>query len=111
MIPYMTASRVTDLEAQFGARVRQVRRDQGLSQVELARLANVSRSAVVNLEAGAGSSLATLVKVLDALGRSDWLLTLEPPAPVFNPLDLLTRDQQRSPRGRPGPQPHAGRTR
>ena len=84
------------LERRFGEQVRRVRVDLGISQVELARLANVSRSAIVNLEAGAGSSLATVTKVLDALGQGEWLLTLVPPPTTFNPLDLLDGDDQRS---------------
>jgi transcriptional regulator with XRE-family HTH domain len=85
----MRASEVTRSEEAFGARVREARRRVGLSQAEVARLASVSRRAIVNLEAGAGSSLATIVRVLDAIGRSDWLLSLEAPEPEFNPLDLL----------------------
>lgn len=95
----MTTGTTDQLEARFGAQIRSVRRAQGLSQVELARRANVSRSAVINLESGAGSSLSTLAKVLDGLDRGDWLLTLEAPPDAFNPLDLL--DQQSRPTGRP----------
>lgn len=100
MIPYMATSDVEELEVAFGARIRQVRIAAGVSQVELARLANVSRSAISNLESGAGSSLATVIKVLRALDRSDWLLSLQTPAEVFNPLDLL---HSRAPGRRTGP--------
>jgi len=92
----MTRTDPGHLERRFGEQVRRVRVDLGISQVELARLANVSRSAIVNLEAGAGSSLATVTKVLDALGQGEWLLTLVPPPTTFNPLDLLDGDDQRS---------------
>lgn len=85
----MSSMRVTTVEQQFGAQVRAVRLGAGLSQEELARLANVSRGAVVSLESGAGSSLATLVKVLGAVDRTAWLFTLQAPEPPFNPLDLL----------------------
>ena len=90
-----------EIEQRFGAQVRRVRVQRGITQVELARLANVSRSAVVNLEAGAGSSLATVVKVLDALDQRDWLFTLEPPEDTFNPLDLLDGEQSATRGARP----------
>lgn len=87
---------VERLEAQFGDRVRQLRIADGVSQADLARRANVSRSAIGNLESGSGSSLRTIIKALRALGRSEWILTLEAPDAVFNPLDLL--DQPPAPR-------------
>lgn len=95
MIPDMQGPSTDETLKQFGARVRQLRLGSNISQVELARLANVSRSAVVNLESGAGSSLTTLVRVLDALGRSDWLMSLEVPTDTFNPLDLLDEPPHR----------------
>ena len=97
----MTEADVEELEAAFGARVRAVRIADGVTQEELARKANLSRTAVSNLESGAGSSLATVVKVLRALDRSEWLLTLEAPAEAFNPLDLLDRGPARRPKGPP----------
>lgn len=104
----MRSPRIERIEAQFGAQVRQLRRAAGMSQVELARLANVSRSAILNLESGAGSSLTTLTKVLDALGQADWLLTLEPPVDTFNPLDLLDASAPAQRRRRTPRQPAAG---
>jgi transcriptional regulator with XRE-family HTH domain len=96
----MTRRDPRQLERRFGEQVRRVRTDLGISQVELARLANVSRSAIVNLESGAGSSLATVTKVLDALGQGEWLLTLVPPPTTFNPLDLLDAGDPRAARPR-----------
>ena len=97
----MSEQEVRRLEADFGVRVRRVRIANGVSQEELARKANVSRTAVGNLETGAGSSLSTVVKVLRALDRSEWLLTLTAPAEPFNPLDLLGRDRGGQPKGPP----------
>ena len=62
-------------------------------------MANLSRSAISNLESGAGSSLSTVIKVLRALGRADWLLSLEVPEDVFNPLDLVGRRPAQRPKG------------
>jgi len=62
----------------LGEQVRALRIDQGLEQAEVAERASVSRPAVSDLENGAGSSLSTVIKVLTALGASDWLATLHP---------------------------------
>ena len=101
IIQDMSEKEVSRLEADFGLCVRRVRIANGVSQEELARKANVSRTAVGNLETGAGSTLATVVKVLRALDRSDWLLTLTAPAETFNPLDLLGGHLGGRPKGPP----------
>lgn len=94
MAPVM--SRTTDeWEAEVGAQVRALRLRADRTQADLAREANVSVSTLASLERGAGSSLATLISVVRALDRTDWLEMLEPPVPV-SPLELLAA--QRSPR-------------
>jgi len=79
------------LEEALGRNVRQARIDEQLTQAEVATRANVSLGALRHLESGSGATVSTLVKVLRALGREEWLTTLvsEPDPPVFNPLDLL----------------------
>jgi transcriptional regulator with XRE-family HTH domain len=67
-----------ELEVKLGQAVRRGRLDLDLSQSDLARLADVSPSAVAALENGRGSSTRTLVKVVRALGRLDWLDGLSP---------------------------------
>jgi hypothetical protein len=52
----------------------------------------VSVGAVSNLERGNGSSLKTLVAVVKALGRADWLEALAPPVTV-SPLQMLRGKQ------------------
>ncbi len=91
-----------DLEQELGLNLRAVRIGRGLSQIELAELGNVSVGALQHLERGEGATTATLVKVLRALGREDWLSTLAPPAP-FNPLELLEVRQKEARRGVAGP--------
>lgn len=74
-----------DVEQRIGLTVRQWRIDAGLSQDELADRASLSRSAIQKLEAGRGSRLETLIRVLRALGRIDALDTLSPrtgPSPI-----------------------------
>lgn len=55
---------------ELGAHVRGVREGIGMSQSEVARRANLSRTSIHSLEAGTGGSpnYSTLIKVADALG-------------------------------------------
>jgi transcriptional regulator with XRE-family HTH domain len=80
-----------DLEELLGRHVRRARIEEQLTQAEVATRANVSLGALRHLESGSGATVSTLVKVLRALGREEWLTTLasEPGPAVFNPLDLL----------------------
>src|ERR1039458_563159 len=78
-----------ELEQTLGRNVRSLRISQSLTQSELATRANVSLGALQHLERGTGSTTATLVKVLRALGAEKWLDTLGPAPTRFNPLDLL----------------------
>jgi transcriptional regulator with XRE-family HTH domain len=82
-----------EFEHEVGAQVRVLRIARRLTQVELAELANVSLGALKSLEQGRGSTMSTFVRVLHALGRDEWLRSLQSSAPSsadFNPLDLLT---------------------
>ena len=69
-----------------------------LDQTRLAELADVSVGALSNLERGKGSSLKTLVAVVRAMGRTDWLEALAPPMTV-SPIQML-RTKQKAPRAR-----------
>lgn len=89
---------VAEWEATLGDQVRRVRIGQNLDQARLAELAGVSIGAVSSLERGKGSSLRTLISVLRALGRTDWLESLGP-AVAVSPMQLL-RARQRTPRQR-----------
>jgi transcriptional regulator with XRE-family HTH domain len=71
-----------------------------MTQEDLARRAGVSLGAVKNLESGAGANLTSLVKVVRALGREDWLAALvPPPEPAVSPIRML-RESQKTPRER-----------
>jgi len=75
-------------EAELGQQLRALRLRQNINQQQLAAQAGVALNAVKNLEAGKGTTLSSLVKVLRALGRADWLGTLAPPVSV-SPLQML----------------------
>lgn len=76
--------------AELGRRLARQRLDRNLSQERLAEEAGVSRSSVRRLEAGEGSQLVVLIRVLRALrllGNLDQLL----PANQLRPLEELER--------------------
>jgi len=85
-------------EGSLGADVRRLRLARRYTQNELAERANVSLSALKNLEAGRGSSLATVVRVAKALDRTEWLSSFAPAEPSFSPMDLLRRSAEKGPR-------------
>ncbi|MDE3009136.1 MAG: helix-turn-helix transcriptional regulator [Acidobacteriota bacterium] len=90
-----------EVERQVGSAVRELRRRQRLSQVDLARRAGVSLSALRGLEVGAGSSLATLARVVHALERDEWWTSLVPATPTISPMAMLReRQAAATPRGR-----------
>ena len=87
---------VDELEAVLGTAARALRLDMNIDQQTLAGRAGISVGALKNLESGRGSTVKTLVSVLKALDRQDWLTTIAPTASV-NP---LTHTESASPRQR-----------
>lgn len=81
-----------ELEVQLGERLRDLRLNRNITQKMLAERAGISPRALRNLEAGAGCTVTTLISVLRALGREEWLETVAPVASI-NPL-MLGRDAQ-----------------
>ena len=85
----------------LGEQLRDLRLRQNIDQRQLAEQTGVALNAVKNLEAGKGSTVVTLIKVLRALGRADWIGTLAPPISI-SPLQLLKvkKVRQRASKGR-----------
>lgn len=77
-----------ECEAELGRQLRGLRLRQNIDQRQLAQQAGVALNAVKNLEAGKGATLTSLVRVLRALGRADWLRALAP-AVSISPLQAL----------------------
>jgi transcriptional regulator with XRE-family HTH domain len=75
------------LEVELGGRLRALRLERNLDQATLAARAGVSLNALKHLEGGRGSTLKTLVSVLRALDRVEWLNTIAPIATI-NPLTM-----------------------
>ncbi len=86
-------------EARLGRQVRAERLRLGIDQASLASAANISTPSLSALENGTGSRLGTLVKVVRALGREEWLDGLAPMTEV-SPLALLRDKDRGAPRQR-----------
>lgn len=84
------ATRLTTVEweTQLGKHLRALRLRQNIDQRQLAERADVALNVVKRLEAGKGATLTSLIRVLRALGREEWLQTLAPQVTV-SPLQLL----------------------
>jgi transcriptional regulator with XRE-family HTH domain len=89
-----------DYELLIAEQVRRLRILADLNQSELASAANVSIGALKNLETGKGSSLKTLIMVLRAFGREDWLQSLAPDNGGLSPLQKLRAEKAKVPRRR-----------
>lgn len=77
-------------EAELGRQLRSLRQRREIDQRTLAEQAGVSLTALRNLEGGKGATLRSLIRVLKALDRTEWLETLAPQVKV-SPLQLLKR--------------------
>lgn len=83
-----------EFEIDIGEKLRALRLSRNLDQASLASRAGVSLSALKSLEAGRGSTLHTLVRVVRALGREDWFASIAPVASI-NPLTVPRSAPQR----------------
>jgi len=84
---------VDAVETRIGRAIRELRIDAGYSQDELADRTSLSRSAIQSLETGAGSRLATVIRVLRALDRLDVLDDLTPRIGP-TPMELLQAERR-----------------
>lgn len=82
------AKPVEEWEFELGEQMRSLRLRANLDQVGLAERAGIGLSAVKNLESGKGSTVKTLIRILRALDRADWLTSLAPPVSI-SPLQML----------------------
>lgn len=77
-----------ELQALLGERLKRLRLSRNLDQRTTAEKAGISERALRNLEAGRGSTVETLLRVLKALDYLQGLDMLAPEASI-NPLELL----------------------
>ena len=81
-----------ELQRVFGKQLQELRISKNLDQVTTAEKAGISERALRNLEAGHGSSIETLIRVLKALDSLDGLRLLARRASV-SPLALLRHSE------------------
>src|SRR5882757_218970 len=77
-----------ELQIELGRRIRQLRLSRNIDQRAAAEKAGVARAALQNLEAGRGSSVQTLLRILKTLNYLEGIEMLAP-QPTVNPLALL----------------------
>jgi transcriptional regulator with XRE-family HTH domain len=77
-----------DLEIKLGASVKAQRLLKNLTREALCAKAGVSMNGLRHLEGGQGTSVNTLVKIAEALGKSDWVLGFSPTVSI-NPLNMV----------------------
>ena len=80
--------------AELGERLARTRLERNISQQELATEAGVSKSTVERVEAGAGSKVSNLIRILRVLGLLDRLDTLVP-EPLPSPIERLKLEGRR----------------
>lgn len=102
MINSMTTE---EWEATLGRQLRDLRLRQNMDQRHLAEQAGVALNVVKNLETGKGATVTSLVKVLRALGRADWIDSLAP-AVSISPLQMLKAKPSRQRASRVKGVPH-----
>ncbi len=91
----MTLESNTPIELQqlLGQRLRRLRLQRDRDQLSVAAKAGVSEKALRNLEAGRGSTVETLLRVLKALDALDGLHAFAPEISV-DPMQLLKRPRE-----------------
>lgn len=83
----MTANTIEEFELSVGEQIKSLRLKQNIDRATLALRAGCSVSALKNLESGNGSTLRTLITIVRALGREDWLRNVAPMATI-SPLNM-----------------------
>lgn len=87
-----------EFEQELGASLKALRLLKNLDRQSLCERAGVSLSALRHLETGQGATLKTLIRVVRALDRQDWLFGIAPKISI-NPLHMLkntTKPRQRA---------------
>jgi transcriptional regulator with XRE-family HTH domain len=94
-----------ELEELLGSRLRELRLLKNLDQQSLANRAGISLNAVKHLESGKGARVNSLIKLLRALERTDWLEALAP-AVSISPMQMLKKGSREPRRARRRARPH-----
>src|ERR1035437_4240225 len=76
-----------DLKMQLSKDIKELRLSKNITREALCEKASVSLNALRHLEDGSKASIGTLIAILNALGKSDWLRSLSPQISI-NPLHM-----------------------
>ena len=90
----MSFETVDELQVLLGTQMQNLRLSRNLDQRSTAEKAGISEKSLRNLEAGRGSTVATLLRTLKALDFLEGLRTLAPDAAI-SPLALLNHPKAR----------------
>lgn len=93
-----------ELAQTIGENIRSLRLQKNLTQPALAAQAGVSMTALRHLESGEGANLFTLIRIVRALDKQEWLQTLAPRVTI-NPLHMTSSHETRR-RARPKKRKH-----
>ena len=77
-----------ELELMLGENLKTVRLQKNLDRKTLCERAGVSMNALKHLESGQGATVKTLIRIIRALGRQDWLTSIAPQVSI-NPLHMV----------------------
>jgi transcriptional regulator with XRE-family HTH domain len=94
-----TSRTAAEWEQVLGGHLRELRLLKNLDQQSLAERAGVSLNAIKHLEGGKGARVHSLIKVLRALERVDWLDALAPTVSI-SPMQMLRRGSREPRRAR-----------
>lgn len=83
-----------ELEVKLGESLKELRLQKNLNRQTLCDRAGVSMNAVKHLETGQGATVKTLIRVVRALDRQDWLMGIAPKVSI-NPLHMVRNQSVR----------------
>ena len=90
----MSFRSIPELQTLLGEQLQQLRISKNLNQIETAEKAGLSEKALRNLEAGRGSTVESLLRVLKALDSLEGLQLIAP-RPSISPLALMRYSKSR----------------
>ena len=90
----MSFRSIPELQTLLGEQLQQLRISKNLNQITTAEKAGLSEKALRNLEAGRGSTVESLLRVLKALDSLEGLQLIAP-KPSISPLALMRHSKSR----------------
>lgn len=101
----MQFNSIEELEAILGENIRALRLQRNLSQAAFAERAGIGVNTLKSIEGGNGGTVRTLLLVLRAFGKEEWVKSLAPTVSI-SPLNMVknkpTRERASPRRSRSG---------